>query len=88
MRTGIASGKVASVVPNLMLAFMLQASGGGLLGRFKSLFNLGEASDPQNPSPSDVSKDIASRLSSGGGGGISAVDEQSPGAHGYYSLYL
>ncbi len=60
---------------------MLQASGGGLLGRFKSLFNLGEASDPQNPSPSDVSKDIASRLS-GGGGGMSAVDEQSPGAHG------
>ncbi|KAK9839421.1 hypothetical protein WJX81_001225 [Elliptochloris bilobata] len=54
-----------------------QASSTGLLGRFKALFNLSEASDPQNPSPSDVSKDIASRL--GGGGGISAIDEQSPG---------
>lgn len=56
----------------------MQASSGGLLGRFKSLFNLSEASNPQNPSPNDVSKDIANRL--GGGGGISAIDEQSPGA--------
>ena len=56
----------------------MQASSGGLLGRFKSLFNLSEASNPQNPSPNDVSKDIANRL--GGGGGMSAIDEQSPGA--------
>ena len=56
----------------------MQASSGGLLGRLKSLFNLSEASNPQNPSPNDVSKDIANRL--GGGSGISAIDEQSPGA--------
>ena len=61
-----------------ILFLRMQASSGGLLGRFKSLFNLSEASNPQNPSPNDVSKDIANRLS--GGGGISAIDEQSPGA--------
>ena len=54
------------------------ASSGGLLGRVKALFNLSEASNPQNPSPTDVSKDIANRL--GGGGGISAINQQSPGA--------
>ena len=58
-----------------------QASG-GLLGQFKSIFNLSEMPGPdsKNPSPNDVTKDIASRLKTGGEPGFAEIDMQSPGA--------